>query len=185
MKRTISLALFIVIAIIVWWSATEDHGDSDPLHVDKDARYVEIFMEDFEITAMDDSGHPGYILNGTHLQKLNQSDDTEITAPVLRLLQQNNKWKVTAEKAVLNEKKNSIDLIDDVVMQQQNNEPVVTIRTQKLRINTKKQTAFTRARVKITQGNSVIRSDGMVFDNQTSKLKLTSNVNGYFLPLEN
>ena len=69
-------------------------------------------------------------------------------------------------------------------MQQKNIEPAVTIRTQNLLINTKTQIAQTSAMVDITQGKSHLNSTGMVFNNITSSLELSSKVNGYYLPHE-
>ena len=67
-------------------------------------------------------------------------------------------------------------------MQQQDIEPITTIRTQTLTIHTKTQIVKTRAAVTVTQGNSELKSNGMVFNNITSQLELSSNVNGYYLP---
>lgn len=182
MKQLISFSAFLVIAIIVWWSITEDFSGSDQSQLAKSKHYVEIFMNEFELTAMDDSGTPSYTLNGSRLQQFNDSDDAEIEQPVFHLLQQNGQWKISADSAILNNKNDTIQLINNVLMQQQNIEAAITIRTQSLLIQTKTQIAQTQARVNITQGKSRIKSNGMIFNNITSELELSSNVNGYYLP---
>ena len=77
-----------------------------------------------------------------------------------------------------------IQLKDNVLMQQQNIEPAVTIRAQNMLINTKTQITQTQAAVDITHGKSRIKSNGMIFNNITSELELTSNVNGHYLPYD-
>jgi lipopolysaccharide export system protein LptC len=182
MKQVVSLSIFLVLAIIAWWSITTDYTGDDQLQKVKSKQYAEIFMNEFEMTAMNENGQPGYILNGARLQRNAGSDDTEIQQPIFQLLQENNQWKVTADQAIVNDKNETIQLKNNVIMQQQNVEPAVTIHTQYLLIHTKTQIAQTQALVDLTQGNSRLRSNGMVFNNITSELKLSSNVNGYYLP---
>ena len=100
------------------------------------------------------------------------------------MLESGKQWKVSADFALLNDKGNTIQLKENVVMQQQNIEPAVTIRTQSMLIHTITQVAETDAQVDITQGESKITSTGMIYNNITSKLELTSSVSGYYLPYD-
>ena len=133
---------------------------------------------------MNENGSPNYILNGSHLQRYNDSDETEVQQPVFNLLQESGRWKVSAENAIINDKNETIQLNDNVIMQQQNIEPAITIRTQRLLINTKTQIAQTQTQVNITQGQSLLKAKGMIFNNLTSELELLSNVSGYYLPYD-
>ena len=63
MKGTLSLIIFLFLAIIAWWSITEKH-EEEQLQQAKSNSYVEIFMNEFEITTMNENGSPNYILNG-------------------------------------------------------------------------------------------------------------------------
>lgn len=184
MKGLISFSLFIFIAIIVWWSISEDFSDSNQLQQASDKPYVEIFMNTFELTAMDENGVPAYILSGASLQQYNKSDDTQITQAVFHLLQADAQWIISANNAILNNKKDTIQLNDNVFMQQQNVEPAVNIRTQSLLLHTRTQIAQTQTPVEIIQGTSKIKSDGMIFNNLTSQLELSPNVNTVVLPHE-
>ena len=125
---------------------------------------------------------PDYILNGARLQRNKNSEITEVRLPVLQLIQKTGQWKVSADKALLNDDNETVRLISNVVMQQQNIEPAMTIRTQNLSINAALKTARTKADVDITQGKSRLQSRGMIYNNITNELKLLSNVNGYYLP---
>lgn len=183
MKSLISLLVFVAVAIIAWWSTSGYFGEAE-LPLTQSKRYVEIFMNEFEMTAMNESGTPAYRLNGTHLERYNDSEDTIIEQPVIHLLEEGKQWLVTAESALLNDKKNTIRLKDNVIMQQQNVEPAVTIKTQSMTLHTKTQIARTTAHVDITQGNSQLTSTGMIYNNKTSELELTSSVSGYYLPNE-
>jgi lipopolysaccharide export system protein LptC len=184
MKGLISFSLFIVIAIILWLSITQDLSDSLQLQQTSNKPYINIFMNDFKLTAMDENGAPGYILHGSHLQRFNNSDDTEIEQPVFHLLQKGAQWKITADIAILNNKNKTIRLNNNVFMQQQNIDPAVSIRTQTLLVHTETQIAQTQALINFTKGLSQMKSNGMIFNNITSELELLSNVDGFFLPYE-
>lgn len=183
MKGLISFSLLIIIAIIVWWSITEDFSDSQ-LQQTNQKPYLDIFMNEFELTAMDESGVPSYRLHGAYLQQFNGSNDAEIKQPVIHLLKKNAQWKITADNAILNNKKKTIQLNNNVFMQQLNIEPAVNIRTQTLLVHTKTQIAQTPALINFTQGLSKVKSNGMIFNNVTNELELLSNVSGSVLPDE-
>jgi lipopolysaccharide export system protein LptC len=184
MKHILSLSVFIALAIMVWWSITSNYNDTDSLQQTTSTDYAQIFMNKFEMTSMDENGKPNYILNGSYLQRANDSDDTKIELPVFQLFQENKHWEVSAKNAIINDKKETIQLKNNVLMQQKNIEPAVTIRTQYLLINTKTQIAQTQTAVDITHGKSHLTSDGMIFNNTTNELDLTPNVNGRYLPYE-
>ena len=184
MKRIISISIFLVLAIIVLWSITTDYSTTEQLLQKKGGQYPEIFINDFEMTAMGETGDPDYLLNGARLERNRNSAEAEISSPVLQLLQKNGQWKISADRAILNDNKDTVRLVKNVIMQQQNMEPAITIRTQTLLINTASSIARTRADVDITRGNSRIRSHGMVYNHKTSELDLSSNVNGYYLPYD-
>lgn len=181
MKTAFSIVISLILFTLVWWSIT-DLSDETAIQLETSKPYAEIYMNDFEITAMNEDGTPGYILSGKYLQKVNESDDIEIEQPVFLMRQQENHWKVSADSAIVNDKKETILLTDNIIMQQQNIEPAVVIRTENLLINTKTQVARTKAHVDINNGISKIESDGMIYDNISSDLELSSNVNGYYVP---
>ena len=184
MKHILNLSIFIALAIVVWWSITSSFNDSDSIQQASGTDYAQIFMNKFEMTSMDKDGNPSYILNGSYLHRSNDSDDTKIDQPVFQLLQGNTHWKISADNAILNDKTETIQLKDNVLMQQKNIKPAVTIRTQYLMINTKTQIAQTQVAVNITHGKSHLSSNGMVFNNTTNVLELSPNVYGQYLPHE-
>ena len=183
MKTALSVIISLILSVMVWWSIT-DLSDDTQIELETSKPYAEIYMNDFEITAMNEDGSPGYILSGKYMQKTNESDDIEIEHPVFMMKQQENHWKVRADSAIVNDKKETILLTDNIIMQQQDVDPAVTIRTSQLLIHTKTQVAQTRAHVDISNGISQIESDGMIYNNISSDLELSSNVSGYYVPNE-
>jgi len=181
-KHKIGLGLFSIMCVIVWWSITEDHSADEKAQQSKKTHYVELFMNEFELISMDENGKPSYLMTGTHLQRYNNSDVTEVKQPKLHLLQQENQWLVSADSALLNSKDNTIHLKNNVVMQQKNVEPALTMHTDRMMVHTKTQIAQTKAEVKISQGESELNAKGMTYNNTTSELKLLSRVKGFYTP---
>lgn len=184
MKNTVNLSIYLVLVLIVWWSITADYSDDNQLEQIRSTQYAEIFMNEFKMTVMGEDGKPGYILQGLSLQRDTGSDDSTIQQPVFQLLQEDRRWKITADQAILNDKKETVQLKNNVVMQQQNVEPAVTIHTKNMLIHTGTQIAQTETLIVLTQGDSRLQSNGMIFNNHTSELTLSSDVTGYFLPHE-
>jgi len=162
MKGSLSLIIFLLLAITVWWSITENY-EEEQLHQAKSKSYVEIFMNEFEITTMNENGLPNYILNGSHLQRYNDSDETEVQQPGFNLLQESGQWKISADNAIINDKNDTIQLNDNVIMQQQNIEPAITIRTHSLLINTTTQITETKTLVNITKHQSLLKAQAIIF----------------------
>ena len=195
-KGIISLGIFILIAIVAWWTISSNEKSNNLAQQASEDNYVVAYMNDFEMTAMDATGIPGFTLKGAHMERFNQTNETRIQQPVFQLLQPNKQWKISADSAIVNDKTETIQLNDNVVMQQLStnnaasnatletnptNESArgkITIHTPNLLIHTRKQIAETRARVTVTQGNSKISSTGMVFNNISNEIELSSNVHG-------
>lgn len=184
MKRIVSYSAVLVIAITVWWSTTEDINNGRQTQQATGQHYIEVFMNDFHLTSMDENGKPDFILEGTNLTQFKDSTNTEIQSPIFYLLRQNSQWKISADNATLNNDEKTILLHNNVIMHQQNIEPAATIRTHSLLVNTKTKIAQTDAPVEITRGKSLMKSIGMVYNNDNNELELTSDVNGYYLPYE-
>jgi len=183
MKRLISLIVFTAVAIIALWSTTSHFTDEEQTPA-KTRKYIEIFMNEFVMTAMDEHGKPAYTIDGKRLERYNDSDDIRVDLPLIHILESGKQWRIRADFALLNDNRNTIQLKDNVVMQQQDIEPAITIRTQSMMVHTNTQIAETDAEVAITQGKSKLTSNGMIYNNITSKLELTPNVSGYYLPYD-
>jgi len=184
MKRLLRLSIFLIVAGIAWWSTMDIFDSPDQIQQARGKHFIKLFMNEFEMTAMDENGKPAYRINGEHFEQYENSDDATITQPIIFLLDTDNRWKITADQAIVNNTKNTVLLTDNVLIHQQGIEPSITIRTQNLLIHTQKQTAQTEAPVEITQGNSRVNSIGMIYNNKNSELELSSNVSGYYSAYE-
>lgn len=179
MKTTFRFLLLVVASVFIWWSLTNNNknGTSTP---ESNQPYVKIYMNDFHVTSLDSTGNAQYTLSGARLEQYNNSNNAIITMPVFNFLPVDNQWLITADKASINQKRNIIKLTKNVVMQQQNVPQAIKVSSNIMYINTKKQIAYTKAPVTITQGPSKMNAVGMSYIHAKSELILKSRVNGYY-----
>lgn len=181
MKTFFGLSIFIIVAIIAWWSVSEKTRQDKKLQSVTNQPYLQAFMNNFKLTSIDISGKTDYTLTGTRLERYNNSDNANLTQPVFNLLQTGNQWRITADTAIINQQNTLITLQDNVVMQQKNTPQTIKVTSQRMQINTGKQIIRTRDPVQITQGLSTVHSIGMIFYNRKHILELQSKVNGYYV----
>ncbi len=181
MKTLLSIVIFITVAIIAWWSVSDKKPYNGILPHAINRPYLELFMDNFKMTAINSLGSPDYILTGKHLERYSNSDDATISQPTFKFLRENSQWLIIAKHAIINQKKKTIVLNDNVVMQQQNSSEPIQITSKSMHIDTEKLTAYTSMPVHIKQGLSKMQSTGMVFYSQKKILELNEKVKGYYL----
>lgn len=181
MKTLLGIAILVTIALVTWWSVSSRNNQDTTLVGNKNQPYLEVFINDFRIISINADGQTDYTLKGLHLERFNNSDDATISQPVIRLLQPGNQWLITADKAIINQKKNMITLNENVIMQQQNQPDALVISSSTMNINTAIQTAFTDSGVMIKQGISEMHARSMLFNNIENQLKLDTDVHGFYL----
>ena len=184
MKRLLTLSIFGII-VLAFWSLQNIDGNKDQAISDAaDSRFVDLFMRDFTLTAMNENGQPEYTLQASYFEHYNDGSNSLIEKPVIHLLQDNNNWLITAKTGELDNDNNLIILHDDVVMQQQQTEFPVRIETSQLKINTASQIARSDQPVHIIQKELNLRAKGLILNNSTGELELLASVKGNYAPVD-
>jgi LPS export ABC transporter protein LptC len=146
-----------------------------------DSHFVDLFMRNFTLTAMNEDGKPGYTLQASYFEHYNDGSPSRLEKPVIQLLQDKNNWVITARSGQFDKDNNLIILHDDVVMQQQQVDVPVQAETSQLEINTSSQVARTDHQVNITQGKLELESRGMILNNSTGEFELLASVRGNYV----
>jgi len=183
-KRLLTLSIFVIIALAFWGLQNFEEKKDDAIHDDADPHFVDLFMCDFTLTAMNENGQPGYTLQASYFEHYNDGSNSLIEKPVIHLLQANNSWIITAKTGELDNDNNLIILHDDVVMQQQQTDFPVQVKTSQLEINTTSQIARSDQQVNITQREFKFESRGMILNNSTGELELLASVKGNYVPAD-
>lgn len=181
MKRLLTLSIFVIIALAFWGLQNFEEKKDEAIRDDADPHFVDLFMRNFTLTAMNENGKPSYTLQASYFEHYNDGSNSLIEKPVIHLLQDNNNWVITAKTGEIDNDNNLIILHDDVVMQQQQADNPVQLETSQLEINTASQIARSDQQVNIIQGELKLESRGMILNNSTGELELLASVKGNYV----
>ncbi len=184
MKRLLTLFIFVIIALAFWGLQDFEENKDEAVNDDADPHFVDLFIRDFTLTAMNENGEPDYTLQASYFEHFNDGSNSQIEKPVIHLLQANSNWIITAKTGELDNDNNLIILHDDVVMLQQQTEFPVQIETSQLKINTSNQIARSDQPVNIIQRELKLKAKGMILNNSTGKLELLASVKGNYAPVD-
>lgn len=181
MKRLLTLSIFAIIALVFWGLQMFEEEKQDAVKDEVEPHFVDLFMRNFTLTAMNENGKPGYRLQASYFEHYNDGSNSLVEEPVIHLLEENNSWIITAKTGELDNDNNVIVLHDNVVMQQQQTDIPVHVKTSQLEINTNSKVARTDQRVNITQGELKLESRGMILNNSTGEFELLASVKGNYV----
>lgn len=179
MNKQFTLLTLVIIAMIGVWAVLKAPEEA-PV-VARDPHYVDAYVKDFTMQSMDESGRPYYTLTAELMEHFNDTGESEITAPVFNIDRNKDTWIISAKHGTIDDDNIWVTLKDDVVMLQRNSDNPLKLTTSKMRYNTRTQIANSDKRVDITQGKLSLRSNGMVYNNQTGNLELLAGVNGIYV----
>ncbi len=183
-KHLLTLSIFVIIALAFWGLQNFEEDKDEAINDDDDARFVDLFIRDFTLTAMNEDGKPGYTLQASYFEHFSDGSNSLIEKPVLHLLQANSNWIITAKTGEIDNDNHLIILHHDVVMQQQQAEFPVQIETSQLKINTNSQIARSDQPVNIIQRELKLKAKGLILNNSTGELELLANVKGNYAPVD-
>lgn len=182
LKSLVTLLSLALIAFIIWWFQLVEDRTADLLSPDND-HFVDAFMRDFKLTAMNTTGKPGYILRAQEFNHFNDSDIADLTQPVVHLLHSDADWQLTADLGEMNDAQNQITLIHNVVVEQTPHDDSKTgmrMLTDRLNIDTQQQLMSTEKIARIEYKNLLLNSRGFSLDNISGQLKLLAEVTGVY-----
>ncbi|MDH5611099.1 MAG: LPS export ABC transporter periplasmic protein LptC [Gammaproteobacteria bacterium] len=183
MKRLVSLSIIAIAALIFWGSKIWENKQVINTLESSDPHYINVFIRDFTITAMDENGQPAYILKANKLEHYNDNEYAVIEAPVIELTQGEHHWMISARSGEIDDTNQRITLLGEVILQQQNKPQPIRLETEQLEIDTRQQTAKSTQTVNITQQKFNLQSTGMILNNASGKLELLNSVKGNYVQI--
>lgn len=184
MKHLFTLSIFVLIAL-AFWELQDYENKKDVSATDEgDPHFVDLFMRDFTLTAMNEDGKPGYTLQASYFEHYNDETHSLIIEPVIHLLRANGRWVISAKTGKIDDDHNLIVLDDDVVMRQQDAEFPIEVKTSQLEIDTGQQIARSSKVVNIIHNELKLQSTGMVLNNTSGELELLASVRGNYVPAD-
>jgi lipopolysaccharide export system protein LptC len=182
----ILLVLAMVLASVVsWWLVQEEEPPSEAI-ANSDLREIDYFVTGLDVTRMTAAGLPAHRLRAVNLKHYTDDDTTELQEPHLTVYQGDAPpWEVNSERAQVSADGSLVLLVGEVLIEREGgaNSRPIRILTRELRVQPEQDYAETDEKVRVESDADWLVSVGMqAWLRPPSRLKLLSQVNGYYVP---
>lgn len=187
MNLRLLAVIFVLLSLAgasIWMK--NDSRDATTADADQQAktRHVpDYYMENFEMTTMDDQGRPGSLLVSDKMLHYPDDDSTELNEPVMTLYRETGKpWIVRSERGWVAADNELVLLSGNVIIERHsgpNNRPV-TLYTDRLRIHPKTDFAETDQPVTMISENRKTTAVGMRAYVRKGQLQLLDDVRAHY-----
>lgn len=184
-----ALLLIILIAIASGWifESIEKH----PILTKEVLRHdPDYFLQNFTATTMNKTGKPDYQVKAAYLEHFPDDDSMKLQQPIFSFYENNVKvWTAQANEAVILQKTQIIHLNGDVILNQianpklsakKNNTPM-KLTSKQLTIETERNIAHTKSKIKLIKGNNHIQAIGMRADINKNKIEFLSRTRSHYV----
>jgi lipopolysaccharide export system protein LptC len=183
-KAFLQIALAVVLALLAgyYWQPGGSL-DADPDTVKRQMALAKTYVYDARSWEYDEDGALEQILEANRMEYFARRKVYELTEPRFYSHDGNDRtWSATAELGRFRHNKNLLLLRRNVVLS--NDETGGRLTTRAMTLNVKQKTARSRTPVKVTEGQNVIRADGMVADLSGKRIEMAPNVESTYVPAQ-
>ena len=169
----------LLAVISLWLLSGEDSNQQSKLDskLNKASDYA---MTDFTLTVMDKSGNPSRIISGKEMAHYPEDDSTEIIYPIAEFIELGkDTWLITSNKSSTQGKGDDILLTGNVIITKKEDTDV-ELRTEKLTLDTKHNTAYTDIAVSMKSPYGSTESIGLHASLEDKMINLHSRVKGHY-----
>ncbi|WP_312514317.1 LPS export ABC transporter periplasmic protein LptC [Massilia sp.] len=134
-------------------------------------------VENFSFVRMTENGQPSYVLSGKRLEHIPEGDVSNVDAPLLRGVEPGRPpMTVNAKSARIHHQEHRVELMGDVDLQRPKTaaSEALHVRTQALTVLPDEEILKTDQPIDMQLGASSVKGTGMVANNATQKLHLSS-----------
>lgn len=182
-RLTMLLALLIALALGSFWLYEVMRRAADDAEPERVRKEPDFYVENFSYIKMGPSGKAQYHFSGARLTHNPQDDSYDIAQPVVNNLDSAKPpMTIRSQRATLNNDNSEVHLYDNVRLDRPASpaNEAMQVRSEYLLLLTEEDVVKTDRPVDITMGQSKLTGTGMVANNATRELHLTSNVHGTY-----
>jgi len=173
------ILLPLLAVVSLWLLSGEDSNQQSRLdsELNKASDYA---MTDFTLTVMDKSGNPSRIISGKEMAHYPEDDSTEVIYPTAEFIELGkDTWLITSNKSTTQGKGDDILLTGNVIITKKDDTDV-ELRTEKLNLDTKHNTAYTDLAVSMKSPYGSTESIGLHASLEDKMINLHSRVKGHY-----
>lgn len=161
-----------IIAVAIGWIYQTQYNADEPQSTLEIPLDIDYYLAQFTHQTMTESGTLNYELRSPYLQHFKRDDISQIDTPTIDIYRNNQHWKVSAKTAKMYHQENSLNLVDNVLMQRQSGQ-FMQLNTQFLRFEADNNLVTGEQGVTITRKHSRIDADKAIFDLEKNIYSLT------------
>lgn len=173
----ILLPLVAVVTLWLLFGEESEQRSKQDSELNKSSDYA---MTNFTLTVMDKAGNPSRIISGKEMAHYPKDDSTEVLFPIAEFIEPGkDTWLITSNKSTTQGKGDDILLTGNVIITKKEDRDV-ELRTEKLNLDTKHNTAYTDLAVSMKSPYGSTNSVGLHASLEDKMINLHSRVKGHY-----
>lgn len=183
-RSTLVICAFFGLALALYWQVQVKRTQMDPTQ-DKSIERPDYIAQDLKTTVFNELGYIDNKMSAKHMEHYASTNKTLFTKPVLLMYPENGqaKWQLTAEKAVLDQEANEINLLNNVIIDAIDiNEPLQSLSSEQVTMNLDTMIGRSEEWVLLKGNGFHIKGLGLLAELNAEQITLLSQVEGTYEP---
>lgn len=180
-RGLLNLGLGAAAVVLVGLAAWQLLRRPPPAPVADRSDYV---LRDYELVVLDDAGQESFTVTGPHLYREPGARSLLLEQPRFAFPSDEGRWNARSDTAWVSPGAEEVQLRDQVEMVGPATPSGQRTRfaTERLSVFPHQERAASGQRVTVTQGDSILRGDGLAVDMQAKRFQLQNDVKGRYAP---
>jgi len=181
-RRTRRGIILLALLAVLSWLMSRDQGEVTVQPVSKLDTRLNYALYDFDGRMLGEGGAVNFEIQAPVLRSNAQSGIGTVESPEIRILQENERWYITAESAIITADREHVSLMGDVYLTRRNEltGQLLEISTKDIMLNMTPRTASGDSRVSIKQDNDWLEAVGIRLDMVSNSFELHKDVKAHY-----
>jgi LPS export ABC transporter protein LptC len=181
-RRTRRGIILLAVLASLTWMLSDEQGEVSGQRIGELDTRLNYALYDFDGRLLNEQGAVNLEIQAPVLRSNAQSGVGTIESPELRILEENERWYITAESAIITADREHVSLMGDVYVSRRNEitGQLLEISTKDVMLNITPRTASSDSRVVITQENDWLDATGIRLDMIANSFELLNDVQAHY-----
>ncbi len=181
-RRTQQGILFLAVLAAASWNLSRDQSDTPDRPVTKLDTRLNYALHEFNGRLLNDSGGINLEIYAPILRSNATSGVGTVESPEIHIQQEDERWYITAESAIITADREYVSLMGDVYLSRRNETTgqLLEISTKDVMLNVTPRTASSESIVRIEQDNDWLNATGIKLDMVSNSFELLNDVRAHY-----
>lgn len=181
-RRTRRGIIFLAILAAASWYLSRDQEEIQDRPVSELDTRLNYALHDFDGRLLNDSGAINLEIYAPVLRSNAASGIGTVESPEIHIQQEDERWYITAESAIITADREHVSLMGDVYLSRKNEitGQLLEISTKDVMLNVTPRTASSESVVRIEQDNDWLNATGIKLDMVSNSFELLNDVRAYY-----